>query len=326
MSKTILIDGALARSQVSVTELIAVMREVMVQASNGEIVNMPRTGVRRENGNIFSVMPAVMGPAGVGGGKMIIFPGPAAGKAGTCQGIIPLFDLETGRLLAIVDGLSLTVSRTAALSAAATDTLARKDAEVLAILGTGRQGIAHALAICTVRNIRRIQLWSIPAESALAAKEELEKSVSAEVVCMPAASAAAAGADIICTTSAAREPILYGADLAEGVHVNAVGCCAPIFREIDTTVLTRSTVFVDTMDTAMSSAGDLLLPIQAGEYSKEQIAGELGQVFAGQIPGRTGQEQITLFETCGVSAQDVAAAWTVYQKVRDKGLGIEVEF
>lgn len=326
MSKTLLIDGALTEKLVNVEKLIPLMGEVMVQTSGGQVVNFPRSGARQENGNIFSVMPASWTGKKVAGGKMIVFPGPAAGQAGSCQGIIPLFDLETGALLSVVDGLHLTVARTAALSAVATDALARKDAEVLTILGTGRQGIAHAEAICQVRNIREIRLWSVPQESAVAAQQALGQRLDAKVMCFSSAEEATRGADIICTTSAARSPILYGKDLTPGVHINAVGACAPVFREIDTSVVTASRVFVDTVETAMSAAGDLLIPIKEGDFAQEQIAGELGQVLSGQITGRESPEQITLFETCGISAQDVAAAWMVFQAAKENGLGIEVEF
>ncbi len=308
---TRLISDGQVRQALSIRDLIPVMRQVFADVSAGRTRSLLRQSVFHPNGNILALMAATLPAYGMCGNKTAVFPGPAAAAAGTAQSLIQLFDTESGALRAVVSAEYITVARTAAATAAATAVLARPDASVLCMMGAGAQARAHAEAICAVLPIREIRVWSIIPDQTRAACEALRESCpNAEAVPVDQPEQAVRGADVVCTTTKAREPILFGEWLSPGAHVNAVGACGPIFREIDPSVLERSKVYVDTMDTAMSSAGDLLLAIKEGRFAQEDIVGEVGQVIGGQCPGRNegDRETITLFETCGLAAQDVAAA------------------
>ena len=325
MNKTRLISDKAVRAAISIPELIPVMDQVFTGVSNGTIRVLPRNSVFHENGNIMAIMASSHPDENICGckvAKVAMFPGPATAAAGTAQSVILLFSVDSGELQAIVSADYITVARTAAATAAATDRLARKDARVLCLLGSGTQAMAHAEAICAVRDVTEIRLWSRTSERLERACSRLRKQCPAcKITGFTQTEEAVDGADIVCTVSKAREPILKGEWLAPGCHVNAIGACGPIFREIDESVLERSKVFVDSMDTAMASAGDLLIPMKNGLFTKEQILGEIGQCGREAWIGRTTDdpEAITLFESCGLSAQDVAAAKVVLDRVGNGG-------
>ena len=320
MNKTRLISNEAVRAAVSSTDLIGVMDQVFTGLSAGTIRALPRNSMFHQNGNILALMASSHPGEHICGCKIAMFPGPAAAAAGSTQSAILLFDVNTGELKAIVAAEHITVVRTAAATAAATARLARKDAKVLCLLGAGNQALAHAEAICAIRPIEEVRLWSrteARLQSSCARLREMlpgcrvEGCVSAEQTVR--------GADIVCTVSKAREPILFGEWLSPGCHVNAVGACGPIFREIDESVLDVSRVYVDSMDTALTLAGDLVIPMKNGRFTKEQILGEVGQCGTGACAGRAEDDftSITLFESCGLGAQDVAAARMVLERAAE---------
>lgn len=316
MNNTRLISDETVRAAVKIPELIPVMNRVFTDLSAGTVKALPRNAMFHKNGNILAVMASSHPEECVCGCKIAMFPGPAA--AGTAQSVILLYDVNSGALKAIVASEYITVARTAASTAAATDRLAREDARSLCLLGAGNQAIAHAEAICAIRPIEEIRVWSRTEERMNQTCAYLrEKFPCCRVVGCSMAEEAVRGADIVCTVSKAREPILYGQWLSPGCHVNAVGACGPIFREIDESVLDISSVYVDSMDTALAMAGDLLIPMKNGRFTKEQILGEIGQCGTDSCVGRSkgDVESITLFESCGLGAQDVSAAKVVFEQV-----------
>ncbi len=320
MNKTRLISNEAVCAAVKSTDLIALMDQVFADLSNGSVRALPRNAMFHQNGNILALMASSHPAENICGCKIAMFPGPAAAAAGTNQSAIVLFDVASGALKAIVAAEHITLVRTAAATAAATDRLSRRDAKILCLLGAGNQAIAHAEAICAIRDIEEIRVWSRTEKRLAEACAKLTEAHSGcRIVACTEAEQAVRGSDIVCTVSKAREPILFGDWLSPGCHVNAVGACGPIFREIDESVLDVSRVYVDSMDTALTLAGDLVIPMKNGRFTKEQIVGEVGRCHSDTTFGRTEDDKtsITLFESCGLGAQDVAAARLVLERAAE---------
>ncbi len=329
MNKTLIIGRELCRELLTVEDCIPAMKKTLCALAEGQVKMLDRSVIPHPNGNLLALMTASLLPQETAGSKVIIFPGPDAAKNGTSQGIIPLFDTVTGSIKAIVDATQITVVRTAAVTAAATDALAEKGAHTAAILGTGRQGIAHAEAMTKVRDIHKLLLWNRTPERADAAAAALtEKLPGISIEVCRTAEEAARNADIICTTTSARadEPILKGEWLRPGAHVNAIGCVSPMGREVDTETVRKSRIFFDQTEAAKKS-GDIAIPLGCGEIASdsENFIGDIGGVLAGSLAGRTSAEDITMFKSIGISAVDVAAALVIYEKAAAQGLGVEVE-
>jgi ornithine cyclodeaminase len=243
-----------------------------------------------------------------------VFPGNHERGEESHLGSVLLFEAEMGRPLAILDAAAVTAIRTAAVSALATRLLARQDAGDLALLGSGVQARSHLAALREVRPLRRVRVWSRHPESArrFAAEESERHGLSVQAVAT--AREAVEGADLVCTVTSAREPVLEGAWLAPGAHVNAAGACTPAARELDTDAMRRARLFVDRRESALAEAGDLLIPMRNGELGEDHIAGELGDLLLGRVPGRRAPEEITLFESLGLAVEDLAAARHVWRK------------
>lgn len=231
------------------------------------------------------------------------------------RGLVILFERERGAPLAILDASSVTAIRTAAASAVATRALARQDAGDLAILGTGTQARSHLEAMRAVRPLRRVRVWSRNPESArrFAEREGVEPAASVRE--------AVEGADLICTVTAAKEPVLAGEWIAPGAHINAVGACTATTRELDAAAVSRSRLYTDRRESAMAEAGDFLLARGEGAVTDEHLLGELGDVLEGKIPGRRSDEEITLYKSLGIAVEDLASGRFVYQKALAMGRG-----
>ena len=297
-----------------------------------------RSVLRLPDGSgLLGLMPAILGAdAGVtaGGARrssallglkaITVMPGNHGTPYDSHQGAVLLFEADHGRLLAIVDASAVTRIRTAAVSAAATRVLASPDAGDLAILGSGVQAAAHLDAMCAVRPITRVRVWSRNAESARRFAAEAAAKLSIPVEAAPDPRDAVRGASIICTTTAATEPVLHGAWIASGAHVNAVGACTPAARELDTEAVRRATLFVDQRAAALAEAGDLLIPIREGALTPAHIAAEIGDVLAGTHPGRRASDEITLFKSLGLAVEDLAAAARLYANALVAGAGTTI--
>jgi alanine dehydrogenase len=296
-------------------ECIEVMAEALTLLARGEALQPLRQAHwLPDKSGLLGVMPGALldgdgGDGGVLGIKVItVFHGNHLQGEESHLGSVLLFEAGMGKPLAILDAAPLTAIRTAAVSALATRLLAREDAGDLALLGAGVQARTHLAALREVRTLRRVRVWSHHPESArhFAAEESVEAVASARE--------AVEGADLVCTVTSAREPVLEGAWLAPGAHVNAVGACTSAVREIDTEALRRARLFVDRRESALAEAGDLLIPLRAGEVGEDHIAGELGDLLLGRLPGRRSPDEITLFESLGLAVEDLAAARWVWRK------------
>jgi ornithine cyclodeaminase len=246
----------------------------------------------------------------------------------THQAVILLFDVNEGTPLALMDGTHITAARTAAGSALATKLLARPEAEVLAIVGTGVQARAHARAIPRVRPIRELRVWGRNEQKAAALAREMGSELDIPAHTCGSFQELAAGADVICATTDAPQPVVFGQWLEPGVHVNSVGLNVN-GRELDDAVVTRSSIFVELREAALTpsagGANDLTWPIEAGTISESDILAEIGELVLGQHEGRTSDEQITLYKSVGVAVQDAVAAGLVMQVAEEAGVGTQVE-
>lgn len=231
----------------------------------------------------------------------------------------------TGECVALLDGRAITAIRTAAASAVATDHLARRTASVLGLVGAGNLAIEHAHAVAAVRDIEAIVVWTRSAatlESFCAGTESL--GIATQLV--TSAEAVVAAADIVCTLTPAREPVVLGAWLRPGQHVNAVGAPPrPDHREVDSEAMSRARIVVDSHSTVMAKSGGVLLALADGAITEDDVHTELGHVIVGSRPGRTSDDDITLFESVGMGLQDLATALLVIAKARELSLGTDVD-
>lgn len=294
MSSILFLDEPAVRQLLRYDELIPAVARGLAELSAGRVVQPVRSMVPvAEHAGFFGVMPAY---AGALGAKLVTFY-PQNQDVHTHHALILLFRPETGEPLAVLDGRLITEMRTAAASAVATDRLARRDAAVLGILGAGVQAGSHLEALRHVRTFREVRVWS-PRRGAQFARER-------GVTAVATAEAAVRGADVVVVATSSMTPVLQGAWLAPGAHVNAVGACRPDWRELDDDTLRGATIVVDSRPAALVESGDV---ITAG-----RIDAELGEVVAGTHPGRTSPAEITLFKSLGVAVEDVVSADLVYR-------------
>lgn len=325
MNKTRIIGRKEAEELLTMADCIDAMEQTLRDISAGQTAMLQRSMMPQPKDNKFALMAADNRQQGICGVKAIVFPGAEARAKGTNQGIVPLFDSNTGALLAIVDAECITAVRTAASSAAATRILARQDSQTLAVLGAGRIGRLHIQAICQVRPIRRVLVWNRTPEKAEQCCQWAQEAFGIEAQACSEARQAVEQADVVCTVTQAKEPILQGEWLKPGAHINAVGACAGNARELDAQAVCRSRVYLDQREAALRDGGDLAILLSQGLLPMENIIGEAGQVLLGQVPGRQGPEEITLFESVGIAVEDLAAAQLIYEKACRQGVGVEVE-
>jgi ornithine cyclodeaminase len=307
-------------------ECIDAMAGALAALARGQAALPLRQIVRLPAGGFLGSMPAVVDPLGVFGVKALsVFHSNEGTAFDSHQGAVLLFESTRGRLLALVDATSVTAIRTAAVSALATRLLAREDAAVLAILGTGGQARTHLEAIRLVRPIRRVRVFSRDRERVRAFAERESRAHGIDV--LPAASAedAVRGAHVVCTVTSSCEPVLRGAWLAAGAHVNVVGAATPECREVDTPAVVRARVFVDRRESALAEAGDLLIPMREGAITQAHVIAELGELLAGRVAGRESPDDVTLFKSVGLAIEDVAAAQVVHANAERLGLGSRID-
>jgi ornithine cyclodeaminase len=243
----------------------------------------------------------------------------------THMGVVLLSNGETGAIEALVDASVLTEIRTAAASAVATRALARADARTLVVLGAGAQARAHVETIPLVRDVERIVVWSRRREAAEALVRALPAELRGRVEVAGDLRRAVEEADVLVTATAAREPIVEGAWLEHGVHVNAVGACFPDTRELDGVAIARARLFTDRRESAVSESGDYLLALREGAIGEDHAITELGDVLIGSVTGRTSDEEITLFDSLGLAVEDLAAAEAALAAAEERGIGTVVE-
>jgi ornithine cyclodeaminase len=306
---------------------VDVMADALGSLARGDAV-MPLRSLlwKTDRSGLLGLMPAYLDAPPTFGLKAItVMPGNHGTEHDAHQGVVLLFEAGHGCLRAILDATAVTAIRTAAVSGLATRLLARDDAGDLAILGSGVQAASHLRAMQAVRTLRSVRVWSRSRAAARRFAERESGIAGIPIEVCGTARKAVQGADLICTTTAAREPVLEGAWIAPGAHVNAVGACVPTARELDTEAVRRACVFVDSRESARHEAGDLLIPVAEGAISEDHIAGELGEVVIGRVPGRRGPQEITLFESLGLGIEDLAAAQAAHARAEAEDRGTVLE-
>jgi len=296
-----------AHELLTMQECIGVMEDALRALSRGEVSNPLRMKVHGEGApGLFGLMPAWRGGAQpfYGLKEVCVFPGNPKRGLDTHVGAVILHSGETGEPLAFVNASAITAIRTAAVSAVATKALARENASVLAILGTGVQAKSHREAIPLVRPVRDIRM--------VARGDDVAKAVR--------------DADIIVTATSSREPVLRRDWIRAGTHINAVGSSVPAARELDGAAVAAASLFVDRRESTINESGDFLFAVREGLIDQEHIRAELGEVLEGKARGRLSNDEITLFKSLGLAIEDLASAAFLYEKARREERGTWVEF
>lgn len=324
----IIVDQNQVEELLAMPECIAVMEKVLLGLTRGECL-LPLRMIMwlREKTGALGLMPAYWEPAKTIGLKAVtFFPGNEGTEYDSHQGAVMLFEADRGRLLAMIDATSITAIRTAAVSGVATRLLARDDSSRLAVIGSGVQARRHLEAMLCCRPIKDVLVSSKTLEHAQAfvAVESAKHAVTIEAV--ESVQQAVEAADIICTTTSSPDPVLKGDWIKPGAHINAVGSSVATARELDGVAVQRSRLFVDRRESAVNEAGDFVLAKKEGLVEDSHIVGEIGEVIAGTVAGRTSPEEITLFKSVGLAVEDLAAALHVYEKAKRTGACTTVEF
>jgi ornithine cyclodeaminase/alanine dehydrogenase-like protein (mu-crystallin family) len=297
------LDEATVRGLLRFEDVIPLMERALADFSAGRVEQPLRTVIPVDaHGGFLFVMPAAT-PEAMGAKLVTLYPGNRGVPSHHAR--ISLFRVATGEPTASMDGTAITEVRTAAVSAVATDRLARPDASVLAVLGAGVQAASHLEALRHVRSFADVRVWSPSRAGAFAAEHGIRAAGSAEE--------AVRGADVVVTVTTSREPVLHGEWLEPGAHINAVGAPRPDWRELDDDLLGRSRIFADSRIAAEAESGDVRAAIAAGN----RIEAEIGEVVSGNHPGRRDRDDITLFKSLGMAVEDIVTA----EHVRRRALG-----
>lgn len=311
------------REVLSMPDLIDGMQAALAAFSVGEVQQPLRTVLEVGNARaFFGVMPAFVPASGALGTKLVtVFGNNAALGLPTHLATIVLLDPATGALRCVLDGRYITEARTAAVSAVSVKLLARPDAATLAIIGSGVQARSHLEAIAHVRPLREVRVWSPTPRHRERFAQEARTLTTAAVQVADDARAAVEGADLIALATASREPVISSSWVADGAHICAVGACRPDQREMSTELVRRARLFVDSRQGALAEAGDIVLPINERAFDAGHIAGELGELAAGRVQGRSGPSEVTVFKSLGMAVEDVAAAHLAYDRALARRLG-----
>ncbi|MBG9773633.1 ornithine cyclodeaminase family protein [Brevibacillus laterosporus] len=315
----------------SMKEAIEAVKNSLIEFSNNRTVNPIRLSVPVKQGNGTALFMPALVPAmeSLGMKYVSVFPDNKTKGKSTITGLMILSDVKTGEPLMLLDASYLTIVRTGAASGLATQYLARQDASILGVIGTGAQSQGLISAMLAVRPLKEIRLYNRTQQKAEQCKAELQQSPQGRdllIQVVPEANQAVVGADIVITATNAMKPVFSADAISAGIHINAVGSFQPNMQEIPTEVVTKaSKVIVEAREAALEETGDLLLPIQEGIFSSQHVHAELGEIAAGQKPGREKADEITLFKSVGLAVMDVVLAQAMYKKAKQAGVGQEIE-
>jgi alanine dehydrogenase len=304
----------------SVTDVIGSVTQAYRQLGAGTATDVPRENVRVASlEGSFKSLPGASETAGAGG---FFYTGGFPGDAATMTTLV--YDPEDGGLQAVIESDRLSWLRTGATSAVATDHCARPEAGRLGLIGAGTYAESQLLGVAAVRDLDHVQVHSPTPDSREEFAARVSTHVDATVEAVDSAETAVSGADIVCTATTASEPVFDGESLAAGTHVNAIGSHYPEQREVDARTVERARVVVDTLDRARKEEGEILLPIEEGRLQWTDVL-ELGEIVTGEAAGRTGNKQVTLFTSGGISVEYLLVAREVFERALEAGVGTEVE-
>jgi len=311
-----ILNEADVRKQLTMPLCISLMKQALSKLETGEAVQPLRNVITLPGHNLFGFMPAWMDD--YFGAKIITgFHGNAGTEYPSHMGYIMIFDSVHGAPVGMADAGTVTELRTGAVSAVATDLLARKDAKSLAIIGCGAQGRSHLAAILCVRNIERVTCYDKVPENAQRFAQEQGIKHGITIAVAASVQDAVREADIVCTLTPSREAYLEAAWIAPGTHINAVGAFTPATREITSELVARSRLYADQIEAMKKEAGEYLIPLSEGIIGEDHIAGSLGAVLLGKAPGRQTDDEITLFNALGLAIEDVLCAKTLVCQAAD---------
>ena len=319
---------------VPMSDAIELMKAVFARASAGETLSPLRTPIDMPDGSgVTLYMPAYVpetdiAPAATGAKIVSVFGGNAARGLPTINAIVVMVDPATGVPLGIIEGGSLTALRTGAVSGAATDLLARRDARVLTVIGAGVQGVTQAAAVAAVRDIEAIYPVDLNQEAVASFAERLsrwDERAAGLVVTGKSAEEAVRAADVICTATTSTRPVFEDDWVRPGTHVNGVGAYTPQMQEIPTGLVQRARIVVDQLEAALHEAGDLIQPIERGELDRDAVSIELGHLVEGTVVGRSDDSDITFFKSVGNAIQDMIVGGLALQRAEQQGVGTTID-
>jgi len=316
------------RTLLPMPECIELMQRTMIGVAEGRTVLPLRSVLMMPGGRgLMGNMPGYLADPECFGVKLVsIMPRNKPPQYSSHLGLVLLFESEHGQPVALVDAAEITAIRTAAASALATRLLARPDAGDLTLLGAGEQARSHLEAMLAVRVLRRIRVWARDAAKAVAFADTEGAKHGIAIEPVAAVREAVTGADIVCTLTKAREPILLGEWLAAGMHLNVVGSSVASAAEIDTAAVVKSRFFVDRRDSTIHEGGEYLRALREGAIQPDHILGEIGEVANGSMVGRRSASDVTLYKSLGIAPQDLASAYHVLEKARTCGAGQVIDF
>jgi ornithine cyclodeaminase len=329
MAKILILDHEQIVDTLSMTECIRLLREAFTALGGGNAFQPLRSVIRPPDAHgVLGMMPAFLaGTRPAWGMKTItVFHGNVAKGMDSHQGAVLLYNAETGELQAVMNASAITAIRTAAASGLATDLLARRDAKTLALIGTGVEAAPHLEAMAAVRSIEHCRIASRFFAHAQRFESEHSGRYGFPVEAVESVKDAVEGADLIVTVTNAKQPIVQREWIASGAHINAVGSCIPTAREIDGATVAAASVFTDRRESALTEAGDLILAQADGLIGADHIRAELGEVLTGAHPGRTSDDEITMFESLGIGIEDVACAAYLYDQADSESFGSWIDF
>ena len=301
-------DAAQVEELLDYPGCIEAMRQAMIALSSGEREQPLRQIFTVGKDEMFGTMPGELAALSTFGAKLVsVFHEPDGSGRTRHQGVVVAYDGETGAVNCIADAEPITKIRTACATAAATDALARADAEVLAVFGTGVQAESHLRAVPLVRPLREILLWGRSAERAREFAEQMSKELGRDITPVPDGREAASRADVICTVTSSAEPVLIGDWVKPGTHVNLVGSSYLGPVEVDTALVAKARYVADYRPGALAQGAELAAARQAGVIGDADVI-EIGDVLAGRVPGREDDSQITIYKSLGHVVQDLASA------------------
>ena len=328
----LILNAADVRQALPMPLAIEAMKQAFAAFSSGKVLVPPRIHlpIARHSG-VSLIMPSFVDGESTAeqalATKIVsLFDGNQARGLARIQAVVVVFEPDTGRPIALLEGAMLTALRTAAASGAATDLLARHESRTLALFGTGVQARTHVFAMCAARPIERIWVCGRTPSNVAAFLDTFAKhhDVRAELIAAESPQQALADADIVCCTTTSKEPLFDDADLKSGVHINAVGAYTPQAREVPPETVRRALVVVDSRHAAWEEAGDLIQPRDAGLINEQHVHAELGELVLGTRPGRSRDDEITFFKSVGLAVQDAVAARFALQNADALQLGHQV--
>ena len=322
-----ILRGPEVKQLLTMDACIGLMETTMIAVSEGR-ARIPLRSVLKVSGDgLMGIMPGYLAePDGFGITLLSLFPSNSAAGYSSHLGIVLLFEPVHGLPVAMMDAAEITAIRTAAVSGLATRLLANPDAGDLAILGAGEQAHSHLAAMLAVRKIRRVRVWSRTMKSAKAFAASAGKQHGIEIEPLEGVRETVEGADLICTVSMAKTPILSADWVAPGAHLNIAGASQPNVAEIGPDLVLKSRYFVDFRPSAHNEAAEYIAAIKAGLITPDHILGEIGEVANGSRPGRIAPDDITLFRSLGIAPEDLATAHYLLEQARAKGVGQTVDF